>query len=344
MPKRCIAHGVGTKMYQIHKKVSLSRLPLRSVGIGFASSALDATVPQVVVNDGHQKELGQFIPAVYHFNMLADDLRMRGFKEAIAVTVRPGHRVLELGGGTGVLSFFAAMAGAEVTCVEKNPELVRRARAFLHSNAMEDRVTVVQADAFDYLPHHPVDVVICEMIHVGMLREKQLLVIDSFKRRYLRAFGPPLPQFIPEGFFQAVQPVQQCYDFHGYWAPVVLFQDPVVEQPRTVVLGQPTVYHSGTYCQDYSLDCSWNGPLEFSAAGVFNAIRLITKNVLTVIEAERRTVDWTSQYLVVPVDLPLAREQGDISELSFSYQAGDLIETLLPKVAEPQPWPLRKEA
>jgi protein arginine N-methyltransferase 1 len=50
--------------------------------------------------------LGQFIPLHYHHNMLSDVVRMRGFKAAIDYAVPPGGKVLELGGGTGVLSLF----------------------------------------------------------------------------------------------------------------------------------------------------------------------------------------------------------------------------------------------
>ena len=42
--------------------------------------------------------LGQFIPLIYHYNMLSDEARMSAFKEAIADVVQPGHTVLELGG------------------------------------------------------------------------------------------------------------------------------------------------------------------------------------------------------------------------------------------------------
>ena len=76
-------------------------------------------------------ELGQFIPLHYHYNMLNDNARMSSFKEALECVVTPGSRVLELGGGTGVLSFFAAKNAGKVWCVERNPELVHEARRIL---------------------------------------------------------------------------------------------------------------------------------------------------------------------------------------------------------------------
>lgn len=79
-------------------------------------------------------ELGQFIPVQYHFNMLGDVRRTGAFEEAIGLTVPPGGRVVELGGGTGVLSFFAPRLAARVWCVERNPELARAARRLLALN------------------------------------------------------------------------------------------------------------------------------------------------------------------------------------------------------------------
>ena len=73
--------------------------------------------------------LGQFIPIHYHYQMLNQEQRTGAFEEAIAAVVRPGMKVLELGGGTGVQSFFAARAGAtKVYCVERAPHVAAAAR------------------------------------------------------------------------------------------------------------------------------------------------------------------------------------------------------------------------
>src|SRR5438128_2348727 len=113
--------------------------------------------------DANPHELGQFLPLHYHYNMLTDRSRMQGFRAAIEHVVQPGATVLELGGGTGVLSFFASRRAKHVWCVEKNPELAVEARRVLALNSGTDCIEVIQADAFQYLPPEPVDVVICEM-------------------------------------------------------------------------------------------------------------------------------------------------------------------------------------
>ena len=102
-------------------------------------------------NKYDQLELGQFIPPQYHYNMLNDTVRMQGFKNALELVVRPGARVLELGGGTGVLSFFAAKNAAHVWCVERNPyrtiaSLGSRMKGAVYSPAAKNPTTAICVD------------------------------------------------------------------------------------------------------------------------------------------------------------------------------------------------------
>lgn len=96
--------------------------------------------------------LGQFIPLQYHLAMLKDKNRMQSFKAAIDHVVAPGSKVLELGGGTGILSWFAAAKADKVWRAEFNPDLVNVSRQILEKNHNGHKVEVVHADAFDYLP------------------------------------------------------------------------------------------------------------------------------------------------------------------------------------------------
>jgi protein arginine N-methyltransferase 1 len=282
---------------------------------------------------GHELELGQFIPAHYHFNMLNDERRTGAFEEALGRVVAPGARVLDLGGGTGVLSFFAARAASRVWCVELNPELAGLARELLAENGAAHRVEVVEADAMTYLPPEQVDLVVCEMLHVTLLVEKQIQVVGAFKERYLQAFGPPLPRLMPEAIVQAVQPLQQSFDFHGYHAPTVHFQDGTVEQPRTLELGEPVVYQTIQLAEPLPDRIAWRGALTVARAGTLNAIRFVTKNLLAILESEGRSIDWLMNYLVVPVESPIAVRAGDTVELAFDYEPGGRLSSLRPLVA-----------
>ncbi|MBI5427604.1 MAG: methyltransferase domain-containing protein [Nitrospinae bacterium] len=254
--------------------------------------------------------------------MLNDAARMSSFKEALEYAVRPGARVLELGGGTGVLSFFAARNAARVWCVERNPELAVEARRILALNPSAGKIEVVEADAYDYLPPEPADVVICEMLHVGLLREKQVPVIASFKERYLEKFGPPLPRFVPEATIQGVQPVQQSFDFHGFYAPTVLFQDPLCIQERTRELGGVAIYQMLSYAENVPATIEWSGVMNIDSAGSLNAVRFITKNILAILVKQQRTIDWRMQYLVLPLAKAVPVKKGDSIPIRFSYAPG----------------------
>jgi predicted RNA methylase len=264
------------------------------------------------------------IPIQYHFNMLSDGARMDGFHRAIQLAVRPGMKVVDLGGGTGVLSWFAARQGAaQVWCVEKLPEMAAAARVALDANEDGDRVTVVNVDANEFLPPEPVDVVICEMLHTGLLREKQLHVIGSFKRRYLDRFGGPLPTFVPEATLQAIQPVQQDFEYFGYRTATPIFQDARSTQPRTVELGPPALFQSFTYEGDLPERCAAQKRLAIETGGLFNAIRMITKNVLAIDPATGQSADWIMGYLVVPIPAPILVHAGDSPSVVFGYRPGD---------------------
>jgi protein arginine N-methyltransferase 1 len=257
------------------------------------------------------------IPLQYQALLLDDERRMAAFETAIARTVTPGMRVLDLGAGTGVLSFFAARLGAVVTAVEWEPRVFDTARSALRA-ALGDTVSLVHADARDYLPDEPVDLVICEMLHVGLLRERQIEVIDGFKRRY----PGPMPRFLPAACVQAVQPVQHDFTYAGYTVAAPVFQQPDYRQPRTVEAAEPTVFQQFFYRDPLPSRCA--GDLRFSATrrADVNAVRVITKNLLTT------GVDWLMNYLVVPLPEPVPAGPGDEIRVRFSYRPGDEIPAL----------------
>ena len=278
-----------------------------------------------------KNELGQFIPLHYHYNMLQDVERMERFLGAINEMVKPGDTVLELGGGTGVLSFFAAKRAAKVFTVEYNSELVNEAKRILKLNPGGEKIEVIHADATEYVPEKPVDIVICEMLHVGLLREKQTEVIHLFKKNYEKKFGSQRPFYIPCATLNAIQPVQQDFNFTGYTAPVFLFQDPYSIQERTLELGNPVLYHQLMYDEPYGSSCSYDGKIQIIKDGRLNAFRVITKSILAF--SPEGSTDWHSQYLILPLENPLDVTAGQEISVSFAYEFGAPLNAFKPEVA-----------
>ena len=276
--------------------------------------------------------LGQFIPLHYHYQMLSDQARMTAFKQAILKMVPPGGSVVELGGGTGVMSFFAAQRAAKVWCVEHNPQMLEALRKLLALNSVADKVEVVDADAASFIPSERVDVVICEMLHSAMLREKQIEIVDSFRRNYIKKFGEALPRFIPEATILAVQLVQQNFNFQGYQAPLPIFIEPTRDQADTKQLSEPFVYNMFQYHKALPFNFCASQDLTATAEGECNALRLITKNVLAILVDENSSVDWHNLYLVLPIEQPIAVKPGDALHVSFGYPAGAPLEALMSSV------------
>lgn len=275
-----------------------------------------------------QETLGQYIPLIYHYNMLQDEDRVGAFADAINLLVQPHMNVVELGAGTGILSSLAARRGANVLAVERNPELVACARKFIAANGLKDRIRVISDDASCWVPEQRVDVVICEMLHVGLLREKQAQVIAAFKKNYLDKFGGPLPVFIPEVSILMFQPVHQSFEFAGFNAPVPMFQAPLLDQPRTRELAGLQAYETITFHQPIPQAFDVCMKFEATEAGVLNAMRLVTQNVLTIDEANQRAVTWPNQCLVLPIEHPFTVQHGQQIELRLKYEAGGPIEEI----------------
>jgi predicted RNA methylase len=276
----------------------------------------------------HEGAPADVIPLQYHAQMLLDEHRMNSFRDAITEVVRAGMHVLDLGAGTGVLSYFAAQEGAYVTAVEREPGVFRAARAAL-ADAVGDKVRVVHADARTYMPDEPVDVVMCEMMHVGQLRERQVEVIRGFKQRYREKFGGPAPRFIPEACVQAVKPVQQDFTFHGYAVAAPLFQDAFAVQPRTTELASPQVFQHFLYSDPLPASCTADVEFTMDRPGYLNAIRIITKNLLAIRMSPPGSVDWLMGYLIVPLRTPVFADAHSRVRVRFEYQPGDEITALM---------------
>lgn len=252
---------------------------------------------------------------------------MHAFKTAVDKVVKPGTRVAELGCGTGIMSFLAASKGAKVWSVEYNPELVSASRKFISENNMSDQVKIIHGDATQWLPPEPVDLVICEMLHSALLREKQVKVIAAFRDAYQARFGS-IPKFMPAATLLAVQPVSQCYNFYGYHAPVPFFQSAYHHAADCSPLGEPVVYKIVDYNQASNESYKSSVSLTIGQDSELNALRFITKSLLSMDLFTGKTVDWHNQHLILPLRSACSLKAGQSITVDFSYRPGDSIDVL----------------
>jgi SAM-dependent methyltransferase len=131
-----------------------------------------------------------------HRTMICDRVRTDAFRQAIDAVIRPGDVVLDVGAGTGILSLFAARAGAaRVYAVERTTVAVL-ARELAEANGAGDIVHVIQGDIMDVeLPEH-VDVIVSEWLGGFGIDEGMLVPVIAARDRWLKPGGKMIPRSV----------------------------------------------------------------------------------------------------------------------------------------------------
>jgi len=152
----------------------------------------------------------------YHNSMLSDEARLTSYLKAILQTVQAGDLVLDIGSGTGILTYFACMAGAQhVYAVEQGP-VINLARQICRENGLEERITFIKSWSHEIELPEPVDVVITETIGNAGFEEGILGWIFDARKRHLKPGG----QIIPSRLALWIVPVEipREYDFIDSWS------------------------------------------------------------------------------------------------------------------------------
>ena len=132
----------------------------------------------------------------YHRSLLADTVRTETYRRAIEATVKPNDVVADLGCGSGILSFFAARAGARrVYAIDEGP-VIELARALAAGNGLADRITFINASSFDVTLDEKADVLVTETMGNTGLDEHIVRAVDDARRRWLREDGAIVPRTI----------------------------------------------------------------------------------------------------------------------------------------------------
>jgi 16S rRNA G966 N2-methylase RsmD len=151
----------------------------------------------VLVGDEDGSALEEIGPRSFgassHVAMLDDTHRTERFLEAIRSVVRPGDTVLDLGAGTGVLSFEAAKAGAAKVFAVEVSEDVRMIRELCSEYVAAGTVEVIQGWSTSTTLPTAADVLICEIIGNDPFDEKILELTQDARRRLLKADARIIP-------------------------------------------------------------------------------------------------------------------------------------------------------
>lgn len=140
----------------------------------------------------------------FHHSMLTDKVRTESWLRAILDTVELGDVVLDVGSGTGVLAYFACLAGARhVYAIEQGP-IAALAKEICHRNGFQDRVSFVNGWSTHIELPEQVDVIVTETIGNFAFDEGILGWIADAKERWLAKGG----RIIPHSLELVVVPVE----------------------------------------------------------------------------------------------------------------------------------------
>ncbi len=128
-----------------------------------------------------------------HGSMLQDEVRCKAFRDALAEVVTPDSVVLDIGAGTGILSIFAAQAGAkQVYAVERSP-VAQSAKQIIAANGLSDQITVIQGEMESLDLPEKVDVIVSEWLGGYGVDENLLPIVIEARDRWLKPGGVMIP-------------------------------------------------------------------------------------------------------------------------------------------------------
>ena len=130
----------------------------------------------------------------YHLSMLLDTARIDSYRRAIDASVRPGDVVVDIGCGTGILSFMACEAGAaRVYAIEGGP-VIEAARELAADNGFADRIEFLSGWSLEVGIPERADVLITETLGNAGLDEGIVAWTTDARDRLLRPGATLLPE------------------------------------------------------------------------------------------------------------------------------------------------------
>ena len=110
--------------------------------------------------------------------------------------MRPGDIVLDVGAGSGILSVFAARAGAARVYAVEQTSIAVLAQELAAANGVADIVQVIQGDVMDIEPPETVDVIVSEWLGGFGIDEGMLVPVIAARDRWLKPGGIMIPRSV----------------------------------------------------------------------------------------------------------------------------------------------------
>ena len=248
------------------------------------------------------------------FYCLYDNKRTAAFRKAIFNTIKKGDVVVEMGAGTGILSMFAADAGAsKVYAVELDRENVDTLLQTLDENGYSEKVRVLMGDATKIRVPEKVDAIICEMIATGLIEELQIPAMNNALK-----YAKKNVNVILQRYDIFVDLVNNKEDFYNRRFKVIRYEFPDKTSLRSKPLSDKTLLKKIDFRKTTkNAYIKRRMRIMIKKSGQLNGIRISSNSIFS----DASVLDHSLSYsfpIILPIETTAVRK-GDEFRVTISY-------------------------
>lgn len=221
----------------------------------------------------HDYYYGSYSHFYIHEEMLKDTIRTKTYQQAIENNPEDfkDKIVLDIGAGTGILSIFAARAGAKHVYAIENAEIAIFAEEIIKRNGLQDKITVIKGKMEEIeLPVKNVDIIISEWMGYFLLYESMLDSVLWARDKYLVKNGKMLPD-TGEIYIAAIEDGEYKSQKKNFWKDVYgvdmsVLTPTVMKEPLVDIVGSNMIMSDSVKVLQLDLCTMKKEDVEFSSA------------------------------------------------------------------------------
>ncbi|KAK7503309.1 hypothetical protein BaRGS_00005574 [Batillaria attramentaria] len=190
---RSLAEALKTMKAGVHKFMTEPAEPTTSCG---AAGAAPVNAIKRLTVEEDEAYFSSYADYGIHGDMLKDRVRTESYRDCMYKNpeVFRGKVVLDVGCGTGILSMFAARAGASQVFAVDQAEIIYQAMGIIRENNLEDKITFIKGRLEDVtLPVEKVDIIMSEWMGYFLLFESMLDTVVVARDQFLAPGGKVYP-------------------------------------------------------------------------------------------------------------------------------------------------------